>query len=86
MNTIEYSIQAWIHGGLGGTCPPRPIKKMALTNRPKITVPPPYQCVCPLDYPFWIRPLYTYNTVYPSPLPHPNDVDHAFSIGLRMAV
>ena len=39
-------------GGLGSTCPPRPLKKLAYItntrNRPNITVPPPpYQCVCP---------------------------------------
>ena len=38
-------------GGLGGTCPPRPLKKLAqqiLEIDPKSLCPPPYQCVCPL--------------------------------------
>ena len=36
-------------GSLGGTCPPRPLKKICLTNRPcapSTSAPPPYQCVC----------------------------------------
>ena len=46
---------------LGGTCPPRPITKLAdqiLQIDPNSLCPPPLPvCVPPLDYPFWIRPL-----------------------------
>ena len=77
----SFRSQARIQGGLGDMSPPQTSKKIGLTNRPKITAPPPPTSVCAtlpvcapplrlslLDQP--LDPLYTSQKYKPGPKLH----------------